>query len=79
MDDLRGGVAGCFSFLRGCRVSPSEPSGPPSGGVVFSELLDGELSVSMRSLSLSPSSCMAFWFNRLRVGGCKVKDEAKGL
>lgn len=49
--------------------------GGPSGGVGFSELLEGELSVHIRSLSLSDSSPYRLF---LRREG-RVKEATNGL
>lgn len=60
---LRGGVEGNLDV---CRKSSSLLSGTLRGGVGFSELPDGELSVHILSLSLSDSSEMlARWWPRL--------------
>lgn len=75
-DDLRGGVRGGLEMAGLLFGSSGVVSEDFRGGVGFSELPD-ELSVNIRSLSLSDSSrCIILW---LRLLECMVKDEARGL
>jgi hypothetical protein len=74
-DGFRGGVNGGLEMIA-FPLGSSVLSEAFRGGVGFSELPD-ELSVNIRSLSLSDSSKnIRLW---LRLLECMVKDEAKGL